>query len=78
MATDDKGALRDLGVSTFARLKDMVRGLEDDERRLAEQWGPGEVEFRLNADEVAWYVAYKTSMPALTARELATRIKGTE
>lgn len=72
---DDKGVMRELGVSTFARLKDLVRGLEDDERRIAEQWGPGEVEFQLRTDEVAWYVAYKTAMAALDQRELATRIR---
>ncbi len=73
MAKNDKSALQEVGMSTFARLKDLVRGLEDDERRIANQWGPGEVEFKLSMDEVAWYVAYKTSMPALTDREIAGR-----
>jgi hypothetical protein len=49
-----------LCVSTFARLKELVRELEDEEKRLGRHFGPSEIEFKLSPNEVAWYVAYKT------------------
>lgn len=78
MAKTDKSEMQELGLTTFSRLKELVRGLEDDEKRLVADWGPGEVEFKLNSDEVAWFVAYKTAMPAIAARKLASRARGGE
>ncbi|WP_294123367.1 hypothetical protein [Sphingomonas sp.] len=61
----NKLALRELGISTFSRLKDLVRELEDSEKRITQDWNPAEVEFKLNPGEMAWFVAYRTSAASL-------------
>lgn len=58
-------ALRELGISTFARLKDLVRELEDNEKRITQDWNPALIEFKLNPGEMAWFVAYSTSAASL-------------
>jgi hypothetical protein len=66
MATDPKvAAVRELSLSTFMRLKDLVRQLEEDERRVTPGSSVGQIEFKLSADDMAWYVAYKTSAESL-------------
>lgn len=74
MSEDSIGARQALTLSTFSRLKDLVRELEDNEKRLGQDFTRAEVEFKLSADEVAWYVAYKTLADAVQVeRGLATR-----
>ncbi len=49
-----------LNVSTFSRVKDLVRELEDGERRLGKEFTASQIDFKLNSEEMAWFVAYKT------------------
>jgi hypothetical protein len=61
MAKDAKGTVaRELSASVFGRLKDLVRQLEDNERRIEPELSGAQIEFKINETDVAWYVAYKT------------------
>ncbi len=64
-----------LNLSTFTRLKDLVRELEDNEKRVGRDLATSQIEFRLDPDEMAWFVAYKTSMPALENQAVLTAKK---
>jgi hypothetical protein len=66
-------ARRALTIATFARLKDMVRELEENEKRIGQDFGPAEIEFKLNPNEVAWFVAYKTAAAGVTLPSSATQ-----
>jgi hypothetical protein len=61
MDAETIAARRALSVATFARLKTLVRELEDSEKLIGENFGPAEIDFKLNPNEVAWYVAYRTN-----------------
>ncbi len=58
---ENLAARRALNISSFVRLKEIVRDLEDNEKRVSRDLGTAAIEFKLNADEMAWYVAYKTA-----------------
>jgi len=68
---EKSASVRTLQVSTFSRVKDLVRELEDLEKQQGRDFANAEVEFRLNPGELAWYVAYKTSAASLTAAGLS-------
>lgn len=68
------GARKALNISSFVRLKELVRDLEDNEKRLGADVGSAEVEFKLNPDEMAWYVAYKTSAETIGLDAVASAI----
>jgi hypothetical protein len=61
MADDSISAKRAVALSTFSRLKDVVRELETNEKRLAVEATGASMEFKLSADDANWFVAYKTS-----------------
>jgi hypothetical protein len=76
---EKSASVRTLQVSTFSRVKDLVRELEDLEKQQGRDFANAEVEFRLNPGELAWYVAYKTSAASLTAaglsRDIGSKVK---
>jgi hypothetical protein len=59
--SDSLAAKRAIAASTFSRVKDLVRELEDNEKRLAKEFGTASIEFKMAADELAWFVAYRTA-----------------
>lgn len=72
---------RALSVETFAKLKDLVRDLEEAERRLGQDFVGAEMEFRLDPGMVAWYVAYSTAaatIPISSLRGPATSVGESE
>lgn len=78
MAVDKKALVaREFSVATFGKLKDLVRQLEDNERRIGQEVGPAQVQVRISADDVAWFVAYKTSAEGVEfRREIINPSKG--
>jgi hypothetical protein len=73
MADDTVSAKRALALSTFGRLKDVVRELEDNEKRLSRDFPGAAIEFKVSSDDTAWFVAYKTSAEALTLGSIIER-----
>jgi hypothetical protein len=61
-----------LSVSTFSRVKDLVRELEDGERRLGKEFSASQIDFKLNSEEMAWFVAYKTAAEAVQRDAITT------
>jgi hypothetical protein len=68
-------AKRALSLTTFAKLKEMVKELEDNEKRLGQDFGPAEIEFKLNPNEVAWFVAYRTNAERVALGETAALLQ---
>ncbi|WP_294123369.1 hypothetical protein [Sphingomonas sp.] len=67
-------ARRALNVSSFVRLKELVRELEDNEKRVGADLGSAEIEFKLNPGEMAWYVAYKTAAASIGVDVIANAL----
>lgn len=66
MADESFSAKHALSLATFVRLKDIVRELEDNEKRLDRDLPGSSIEFKMGGEEMSWYVAYKTSAEAVS------------
>jgi hypothetical protein len=73
--SDDKtlAARQALNFSAFSRVKDLVRELEDGERRLGKDFNQSQIDFRLSSDEMAWFVAYKTAADAVQREAITSK-----
>ena len=58
---------REQGVALFSRLKDLVRQLEEDERKLDRDQSSATIAFKLRPNQVAWFVAYSTAGESVAA-----------
>lgn len=73
--SDSLTAKRAIAGSAFGRIKDLVRELEENEKKIGLDFNSAEIEFKMGADDIAWYVAYKTVAAAVIDPAPETRIK---
>ncbi|MDR6384027.1 hypothetical protein [Paraburkholderia caribensis] len=63
-------AKRAIAGSAFGRIKEIVRELEASEKKVGREFDSAQIEFRMAADDIAWYVAYRTDASVVGDRSI--------
>lgn len=64
-----------IASSALGRIRELVRELEENEKKIGRDFNSAEIEFKMGADDIAWYVAYRTGAALVGGQMPEARLK---